>query len=119
MDKGIKEYAGVANRILLALLMLISGLLKLFVIKPSGVVGMLTGLSFPAPTFFAWILIGGEIIFGLLILVKWKIEYVVYGPIIILAVAMFKVAWGQWSSVLMHLVIISNYWLLGVKAYKN
>ncbi len=110
--------AGIVNRILLGLLMLIPGSLKLFVIKPSGVVGMLSGIGFPAPTFFAWVLILSEIVFGIAILLKWKLEYSVWPPIVIMLVAGFTVSWGSWPTLLMHLVIASNYFMLGINHSK-
>lgn len=102
------------NRILLGLVMLVPGLLKLFVIGPSAVVGMLSGnvLFSWAPSFWAWVLILSEIVFGIAILARWKLEYTVWPPIVIMLVAAFTVAWGNWPTFLMHLVIASNYWLL-------
>ena len=112
------KHAGTVNRILLGLLMLIPGCMKLFVIKPTAVVGMLSGIGFPAPTFFAWVLILSEIVFGIAILLKWKLQYTVWPPILIMLVAAFTVAWGNWPTFLMHLVIASNYFMLGVNHMK-
>jgi uncharacterized membrane protein YphA (DoxX/SURF4 family) len=102
----------IANRWLLGLLMLVPGLMKLFVMKPSAVVSMLSGIGFPAASFFAWVLILSEIVFGIAILANWKMEYSVWPPIIIMLVAAFTVAWGNWPTFLMHLVIASNYLLI-------
>lgn len=77
---------------------------------------MLTGLGFPAPTFFAWVLILSEIVFGIALLANWKLKYMVVPPMIILAVAAFTVYWKQWPSMLLHFVIISNYWILALVA---
>ncbi len=114
--KQTKEIAMKLNWILLGLVMLIPGLLKLFVMKPSAVVGMLTGMGFPAPSFFAWLLIISEIVFGALILAKWKLQYTVIPPMIILVVAAFTASWGNWASVLLHLVAVTGYWALGANA---
>ena len=103
------------NRILLGLVMLIPGLLKLFVSKPAGVVDMLSGMGFPAATFFAWVLILSEIVFGIAILANWKTEYTVWPPIIIMLVAAFTASWGKWPLFLMHLVVASNYLLIRKK----
>ena len=102
------------NRVLLGLLMVIPGLSKLFVSGASGVSGMLLGIGLFAwaPGFWAWILILSEIFFGLAIIARWKLEYTVIPPMIILAVATFTVVWGSWSSVLLHLVAISGYSLI-------
>ena len=106
------------NRILLGLLMLVPGLIKLFVFKPSGVTGMLTGFGFPLPMFFAWLLIISEIIFGIAILANWRVQYTALPPIIILVIAMLvTLPWGEFSKIqastaLFHLVAASNYWLI-------
>jgi len=115
------KYAGVVNRVLLGLLMLVSGLMKVFIIKPDNVTGMLSGIGFPAASFFAWVLILSEIVFGIAILAKWKLEYTVWPPIVILLVAAFTVYTGgengpQWSQILIHLVLVSNYWLIGTRS---
>ncbi len=107
------------NRILLGLLMLVPGILKLFVFKPSGVTGMLAGMGFPLPMFFAWILILAEIGFGIAILANWKLEYTTWPPIVILVVAtLVTMDWSspQWSNLLLHLVAASNFWLIGQKS---
>ncbi len=101
------------NRMLLGLLMLVPGLLKLFSIGPSNVTGMLSEFGFPAPAFLAWVLIISEIVFGAAILAKWKLEYTVWPPIIILIVAAFTAGWGEWPTILLHLAVASNYWMLG------
>lgn len=113
-----KNTAFKINWILLGLVMLIPGLLKLFVVKPAAIVDMLSGLGFPAATFFAWLLIFSEIVFGALILARWKLKYVVIPPMIILLVAGFTVYWGNWTNMLVHLVLVSNYWLLGTTGGK-
>ena len=73
-----------------------------------------------APMFWAWILIAAEILFGLAILASWKLEYTTIPPAIIILVAAFTVNFNwtdlmavNWPSVLLHLVVISNYLLLG------
>lgn len=103
------------NWILLGLLMLVPGLLKLLVMGPSAVTGMLSGLGFPAATFFAWVLIIAEIASGAAILAKWKLEYVVWVPIVVLIVAAFTASWGNWASIILHLTAATNYWMLGSK----
>lgn len=108
------EYIKVINRILLGLVMFISGLLKLFVMGPSAIVGMTQGIALFswAPVFWAWILILSEVVFGIAILANWKLEYTVIPPMVILLVAAFTVYWGNWSIALIHLVVVSNYALI-------
>ncbi|MBU0466351.1 MAG: DoxX family membrane protein [Nanoarchaeota archaeon] len=102
------------NWILLGLVMLVPGLLKLFVTGLAAIVGMLSGtpLFAWAPTFWAWVLILAEILSGILILAKWKVEKVIWFPIIILVVATFTAHWANWGNMLVHLALASNYWLL-------
>lgn len=112
-NNNLKKYIWNAHWILLGLLMLVPGLLKLLVMKPATVSGMLSGLGFPAPVFFAWVLIIFEIVSGIAILARWKLKYVVWAPVIILLVAAFTASWGSWPSFIMHLVIAIDYYLLG------
>lgn len=110
------------NRIVLGLLMLVPGILKLFVFKPSGVTAMLEGLGFPAAALFAWILIILEIVTGLMILGNWRIDLAAWPPIIILLVAtILTTNWSdpQLSNILLHLVAITGYWMLGEDACKK
>jgi len=111
----MKKNIVVANRILLGLVMLIPGLLKL--IGSDGVVGMLSGIALFswAPSFWAWVLILSEIVFGIAILANWRLKYSVWPPVVIMLVAAFTVAWGNWPTFLMHLAIASNYLMLNHK----
>ena len=109
-----KEYIMTLNRVLLSLVMIVPGLLGLLLWKPSGVAGNLINLGFPAPLFLAWILILSEIVFGIAILVKWRLKYTVWPPIIILVVAGITAWWGNWPQLIMHLVVASNFWLWGL-----
>lgn len=120
------NYVKTVNLVLLGLLMLIPGLMKLFIFKPSGVSGMLAGLGFPAALFFAWILILGEIFSGAAILTRWKLKYVTWIPVVILVIAGLttSINWlsfgeSQWPSLLLHLAVASNYWLLGATYSKK
>ncbi len=110
MNKGVFT----VNRILLGLLMLIPGLLKLFVMGPGTITGMLSGIALFswAPSFWAWVLILAEIVFGIAILASWKLKYSVWPPVIIMVVAAFTTSWGNWPVFMMHLVIASNYLML-------
>lgn len=108
---------------MLGLVMLLPGLVKLFVAKPSGVTGMLSGMGFPAAMFFAWVLILCEIIFGIAILANWKLKYTVWPPIVILVIAVLVTTpWTNGSqflmsipNILLHLIAITGFWMLGSK----
>jgi uncharacterized membrane protein YphA (DoxX/SURF4 family) len=105
------------NWILLGLVMLVSGLLKVFVMGVGAVEGMLGGITLFAwaPAFWAWVLIIGEIGSGAAILARWNLQKVVWIPAIILVVATFTVQWTSWTNMLIHLALASNYLLLGTK----
>ena len=105
----MKEILKRINLIVLGLLMLVPGLVKLFMFKPAGVTAMLNGLGFPLPMFFAWILILSEIVFGILILFKYKLNYTKYVPVLILFIATILTTIGNWSSFLLHVLAIINY----------
>ena len=105
----------ISNRVLLGLVFLIPGLLKLFVMGPEEVTGMLNSLGFPAAIFFAWILIIVEIVAGAMIVFNWQMKYAVWGPFVIILVAGFLVYFSieQLPSFLMHLLIASNLLIWG------
>lgn len=72
-------------RILLGLLFIIPGLGKLM--DPAGIIGMLGGLGFPLPVFFGWLLLLSEIVFGLAVLVGYKVKWTAWPLVAVLAVA--------------------------------
>ena len=113
----MQKYLKLANRVLLGLLMLVPGLMKLFVTGPSGVAGMLSGLTLFAwaPAFWAWVLMLSEVAFGLAILANYQLKYTVIPPVIILLVAALTVNIGNASSLLLHLVAVSGYLMLAYK----
>lgn len=118
--KEDKRYIMTVNLVLLGLVMLLPGLMKLFIMKPSTVSGFLATLGFPASMFFAWILIIGEIGSGIAVLARWKLKQIVWIPMIILVIAGLTttISWAsigssQWPSFLIHIALASNYWLVG------
>lgn len=110
--KNFSANAKTVNRVLLGLLFLVAALVKIFVYKPSGVSGMLSGLGFPIPMFFAWVLILVELLGGLAILAKWKISYASYLLIVVMVVATFTSYWANWTQMLFHLAVASNLWVI-------
>ena len=112
------------NWLMLGIVMLVGGVVKLFLMKGSGVAGMLNALGFPAPTFLGWILILAEIAAGIAILARWKLDKVVWVPIIIILTAIvfyWKMPFFvgkiplQITQTLVHITLATNYWLLGIK----
>ena len=118
--ENMQKTAMQVNWILLGLVMLVPGLMKLFVMKPATVITMLSGMPFfgLAPAFWGWVLIISEILFGILILAKYKLKYTTIPAMIILVVATFTAHWANWSNMLIHLTLASNYWLLGARKSK-
>ncbi|MCF7910519.1 DoxX family protein [Candidatus Pacearchaeota archaeon] len=116
------------NRILLGLVMLGAGFAKLFITGAAGVSGLLSGIMLFAwaPLFWAGVLITFEILSGIAILANWKLEYSTIPPIVILLVASFFVhlnwmnlAQTNISTLLIHLAVVSNYFVLWSKANLN
>ena len=108
-------------RISLGLFFLIPGLSKLM--DPAGITGMLSGLGFPIPIFFAWILLLSEIIFGGSLLIGQKVRFAVWPLFIILITAALLVALPNLSfsnsqsvmTLLWHLVGLAG--LITVRAF--
>jgi putative oxidoreductase len=119
--KATKEtmYAVTITRVILGLVMLIPGLMKLFVMGSSAFAGMLAGLGFPAATFFAWVVIISEIIFGLAIIANYKVRLTAIPPLIIVLVAAFTVhlSMATVPNFLSHLALASMFWVYS--AYDN
>jgi uncharacterized membrane protein YphA (DoxX/SURF4 family) len=103
------------NWILLGLTMLVAGLLKAFVTGADVIEGMLAGFGIPAAGVMAWVLIIGEAGSGAAILARWNLKKVVWIPFIILVVAAFTAHWANWTNMLVHLTLATNYLLLGMK----
>ena len=124
------------SRVLLGLLMLLSGLAKLFAFTPQGVANSMISKIFLfawAPLFWAWVLIISEIVFGIAILSNWKLKYTTIPPMFILLVALlfavikwtvptFSLAgifgWQSWSGIIFHIIAIVGYGYL-MKEAKN
>ena len=120
-DETIK-WVTVGNRVLLGAVMLVPGLLKLFVLKPATIQGMLSGLGFPIAGVLAWVLIIAEILTGIAILAKFKLEWATIPPVVILVVAAFTfhmTPQANWPNVIVHLALASNFVLLGLGVTKE
>lgn len=116
-----KSTAVTVNWILMGLVMLIPGLLKIFVIGPSNVAGMLGGFAIFAwaPTFWAWLLIAAEIVSGVMILAKKQMYIWATVAAIILIVASFTAYLGDWTNMLVHWALASNFLMLAMHKKKK
>ncbi|MBW2965395.1 DoxX family protein, partial [Candidatus Woesearchaeota archaeon] len=105
-------YGPTLVRVFAGLLLMLAGLFKLA--GPSKVTGMLSGLGFPLPAFFAWLLILTEVLFGLAVLVGYKVKYTVWPLVIVMAVAIFSVTIpgtlksGSPTNLMFHLLAIAS-----------
>lgn len=91
-----KDYAPTLLRLSFAALFLSAGIPKLM--NPAGPIGMLTGLGFPLPVLFAWLLIAAEVLCGAAMLVGWKVRYAAIPLAIVLFVATVMVALPMYAE---------------------
>lgn len=111
MNSDCEKYGHVALRVTLGLLFLVPGLQKLM--NPGMISGMLGGLGFPAPAFFAWLLLLAEIVCGAALIVGYQVKWAALPPIVVLLVAILLVHLPdpspmKWIDVLFRLVGISG-----------
>lgn len=100
-------------RVPLGLLFLGAGLMKLM--DPQTIIGMLSGIGFPTPAFFGWLVILSEVLFGAAVLLGFRTKLTVWPLIIILIVAIITVtipAWmggqNQYVNLMFHLLGIAG-----------
>ena len=107
------EYGPTILRLVLGLLFILPGFNKLM--NPGMIIGMLGELGFPATSFFGWILILSEILFGISVLIGWKVKYTVWPLVIILAVATITVGLPALGSSPMAMINVIFH-VLGIAA---
>ncbi len=76
-------------RLTLGILFSGAGLMK--IMDPSVIIGMLGQIGFPTPAFFGWLLMLSEILFGIAVLIGFRVKYTVWPLIIVLVVAALTV----------------------------
>ncbi|MEM3113288.1 MAG: DoxX family protein [Candidatus Pacearchaeota archaeon] len=110
MNKEYAKFGPTLIRVFLGLLMLIPGISKLM--NTEMPIGMLTNLGFPAPIFLAWVLLLSEIIFGVSVIIGWKVKYTIWPLVIVLTVATIFVVIpnmnGNPVNLLFHLSAIAG-----------
>jgi len=90
--------------------MIVPGLFNGYYQLSEGGTGVfLSTLGFPIPALFAWAMILSQLIFGVSVLIGWKLKYTTLPLALILVVAAITVWWGNWSQVLLHFTVASNY----------
>ena len=106
MEYKNSKYGPTLLRVFIGVLFIIQGYFKLK--NPSGPIGMLTNLGFPVPTFFAWVLLLSELIFGISVLIGWKVKYTVWPLVIVMLVATWTVVIpnmnGSYVNLMFHLI---------------
>lgn len=80
-----KEYGPSVLRLVLGPLFVIPGIMKLT--NPGMIIGMLGGMGFPGATFWGWLLLLSEIVFGAAVFVGWRVKYTVWPLVVVLVVA--------------------------------
>lgn len=83
-------------RLTLGVLFAVAGIMK--ITNPGMIISMLGGMGFPTPTFFGWLLIVSEIVFGIAVLVGFRTKLTVWPLVLILVVAVFTVHLPAWMS---------------------
>ncbi len=121
---SIKLNIDLVERVGLAMVMLIPGLMKLgalgflgepFAMNHGMVTGMLTNLGFVMPGLLAWGLIAAEIGTGLALLLNYKVKPIGFVPAGILLVATFTMHFGNPVQMLVHLVLAMSFVLFTLK----
>ncbi len=113
----MKEYGPFALRIGIGGIFVITGIMKLM--NPPMIVGMLESLGFPAPSFWAWLLILVELLCGAAVLTGFRLKWAAVPLAIVMFVAIV-VNLDQIMIVLNNLVILSglvSLWLSGAGAW--
>ena len=85
-----KNYGQGLIRIVVGLLFFLIGIIKLT--NPSGIIDGLSALGLPAPAFFGWLMLLVEIVFGLSVLLGWKVRYTVW-PLVVIIIAAILIVW--------------------------
>lgn len=89
------RYSPFILRVTIGLMFVVTGIIKIRV--PEGIISVIEGLGFPLASFFGWILILSEIIFGIALIIGFKTKYAVWPLVAILSVALFRVYIAQFS----------------------
>lgn len=108
----MKQFGPFALRVGLGGLFLVAGIMKLM--DPAMIVGMLDSFGFPGPTFWAWLLILSELLFGTAVLVGFRLKWTTVPLAIILFVAIVLV--GDFQVILNNAVFLTglvSLWLSG------
>ena len=110
LPKIDKRYGPFVLRVALGLLFIIPGAGKLF--NPAAPTSMLAGLGFPAPAFFAWLLIAAEVLGGLALLAGWQVRWAVLPLAVVMLVAIFTVVIpnmnGNPVNLLFHILALAG-----------
>ena len=112
--RNYQKWAPIALRIGLGLLFLYTGIMKL--VAPDTVTGMLSGIGFPVPAFWTWVLILAEGLGGLALIIGFKVKYATIPLAVILLVAILTVHLSVLGDVMLRLGLLSgvvSLWLSG------
>ena len=113
MEYPNSKYGPTILRVILGLLFILPGLNKLA--NPGMIIGMLGQLGFPAAAFWGWVLLLSEIVFGIAVLVGWKLRYTVWPLAVVLVVATLVVGFPALGKDPLAMINVSFH-LLGIAA---
>lgn len=85
-------------------------------VAPDTVTGMLSGIGFPVPAFWTWVLILAEGLGGLALIIGFKVKYATIPLAVILLVAILTVHLSVLGDVMLRLGLLSgvvSLWLSG------
>lgn len=85
-----QNYSPLILRVILGLMFVVAGANKL--LNPQGIISMLSGVGFFLPTFWGWLVILSEVLFGLAVLAGWKLRYTVWPLVIIMTVVIILIS---------------------------
>src|SRR3989344_2791379 len=112
--RNYQDLAPLVLRVGLGVMFLYAGVMKL--LDPSIISGMLGGIGFPAPTFWAWVLIVFEVLGGLALVIGLQMKYTTIPLAIILLVATLTVHLANPGVALQHVALllgVVSLWLSG------
>mgnify|MGYP001580339444 FL=1 len=107
---GKESYGPALLRLTLGLLFIIPGIMKL--LNPSTIIELLGKIGFPGAAFWGWLVLLSEIIFGIAVLIGFRIKYTVWPLALILVVAILTVHIpamnGNPLNVVFHLLALAS-----------
>jgi len=90
----------------LGILFFFAGIIKIMNMEDT--VKMVSNVGFPAAAFFAWLLLLTEIVFGVMLLIGWKVQYTTIPLIVVIVIAILTVTRNDPMQLLKDLSILAS-----------